>query len=264
VSKVSLPSALDFWQARVRNASNFTLVLVGDFSLEGIRPLVQLYFASLPAGHREISRTVAATSPPAAVERSFQRGTLPKARTQVVFEGTLELTPAREVTLRALRDLLELMLESQLRETIGGIYDVEVELTLRPTQTASYTMSVDFGAAPERIDDLAATVLNEVQRLCVKGPTDAEVSKVRAAAIRDAESDAVSNAYWASELEWRAQLGWTLESPSAHHALVSELSVEGFRQACYRYLDPTRYLRVTMRPRNGAVTIDAGLGTGPR
>ncbi|MFN8573240.1 MAG: insulinase family protein [Gemmatimonadaceae bacterium] len=251
VERVSLSRALAFWRARTANASNFTVVLVGDFSLEGVRPLIARYFASLPGGHREVSPVRATESPATPLERSFERGTLPKSRTQLRFEGTLELTPEREVTLRALRDLLQLTLEDQLRESSGGTYGVSVDLVLRPTSKASYSMSVDFEAAPERVDALAQDALATIGRVCTKGPTPDELAKIRAAALRDAESDAESNVYWANELEWRAALGWPLEGAQAHRTLLDQLSVSSLRQGCESYVAPTRYVRVTMRPRTG-------------
>ncbi len=258
VQQVSLSRALAFWRARMANASNFTVVLVGDFSLEGVRPLIERYFASLPAGDREVSPVRTSSPPPLPLERSFERGTLPKSRTQLRFEGMLELTPEREVTLRALRDVLQLELEDRLRERSGGTYGVSVDLVLRPTSPASFSVSVDFEAAPERVDSLTLDALGTIERVCTHGPTGTELSKVRAAAVRDAESEAESNASWANELEWRAALGWAMESPSAHRALLDRLSTAGIRQACAQYLPLTRYVRVTMRPRepaNGAHRI---------
>lgn len=249
VQRVTMRDALAFWQARVKNASNFTMVLVGDFSLDGARTLVRQYLAPLPAGRRETPGPPIASAPASVLERSFLRGTLPKARTQIAFTGSVQLTPAREVALRALRDLLALTLEDQLREQSGGTYSVDVNLTLHPTSLSPYELSIDFEAAPERIDSLASQVLNEVRRLCDTGATEDEVSKVVAAEVRDADAEAKSNFYWASELEWRAQLGWPLEAASAHRALVSELSSVSLRQACQQYLSLDRYVRVTMRPR---------------
>ena len=49
VAKWELDKSLAFYRARFADASNFTFVFVGSFTLEMMRPLVETYVASLPA-----------------------------------------------------------------------------------------------------------------------------------------------------------------------------------------------------------------------
>jgi zinc protease len=245
---VELDAAIRFWRERVANASNFTVVLVGDFSLDGARTLVRRYLASLPSGQRELSRDSAVTPPPGAVERSFRRGTEPKARTQILLSGVVELTPVADATLNVLRDLMEMVLETRLRETMGGTYGVSVDLSVQPTPRSLYRFGIEFTGAPERVDSLAAAALGELERLCRHGPSVDEASKVRAAALRDIESGAEANDSWLSELAWHAHLGWPLESVRVHREVTDTLEPLAFQGACRQFLDPTRYVRITRHP----------------
>ena len=246
---VRLEPALDFWRARMANASNFTVVLVGDFSLERVRPLVLRYLASLPAGHPEMPRRTPPPIPTRVVEHSFRRGVDPKARTSLLFAGEVDLTPESDVALHALRDVLELTIEERLRESLGGTYGVTVRLRLQPLPRATYTFDVDFNAAPERVDSLAAAAVAEVDRLCARGPTAGEAAKVKAAALRDIGGGEESNTHWAGELSFHAQLGWPLETIRTHREVIDKLTASVLRNACRNFIDPRRYVRVTMRPR---------------
>jgi zinc protease len=245
---VNLEAAVRFWRERVASASNFTAVLVGDFSLEGIRPLVTRYLASLPAGRAERSVDTVQHLPAGAEERTFGRGVEPRSHTRIVFSGRTTLTPSADATLAVLRDLLEMVLEARLRETMGGTYGVGVDLSVQPTQDAIYRFGIEFSAAPDRVDSLSVEAIRELERLCRHGPTADEASKVKAAAFRDLEAAAESNASWASELSWHAHLGWPLESVDAHREVVEGLDILTLQGACREFIDPRRYVRVTRHP----------------
>ena len=117
---------------------------------------------------------------------------------------------------------------------------------------ARYTLSVEFEAAPERIDQLADAAIADLVRLTMKGPTKTELDKVRAAEVRDLDGKMESNGYWASELSWHARMGWPLASIASHQRVAEHLTMEGLRDACSQYLRTSSYTRVTMYPKNGA------------
>jgi len=245
---IDLQSALDFWRQRMRNASNFTLVIIGDVTLERLRPLLRTYMASLPAGRRQAPQDVPMRGPAGADERSFRRGSDEKARTEIVLGGTVLLTPEVETTFRALGDLLSLVIESRVREIMGGTYGVTVSLDLPAVARAPYAFRIGFSGAPDRIDSLSRAALDEVERLRTHGPSADEVAKVKAATMLEHERGQESNSYWLGELAWNAQLGWPLDKVRARRAEVASLSASSLREASKKYLDVRNYLRVTMLP----------------
>ena len=245
---VDMETALRFWRARVVNASNFTVVLVGDLTLDRMRPLVERYLASLPAGHAEQPREMGPRFPAGAVSRAFRRGIDPKAHTQLVLGGPLEPTPAASNELSSTRELTELVLQARLRELMGGTYGVAVWLETHEAPRPEYALHVAFDAAPERVDSLVGAALAELERLRTAGPSSDEVEKVKAAETRDADESRQGNHFWAAELTVHARRGWSLESITEHDDEVARLSRESLRDACRRYLATSRVVRVTMYP----------------
>jgi zinc protease len=245
---VALSRSIAFWNARMSNAANFTLVLTGDFTLDLMRPYVERYLASLPAGVREQPHDDGMRFPAAVVRKDLYVGAGPKAKAELVFAGPYGGTLESSEALSATVDVAELALEERLRETLGATYGVNVTSTVRYAAPMTYRIQVVFEAAPERIDSLVDAALAELARLRTTGPTKTEVEKVRAAKLRDLD-DTDDNSYWANELSAHTRMGWPLTSIASHKPNAERLTVDGVRLWCARILDTSHYVRVTMYPK---------------
>lgn len=248
MSAVSLPKSLAFWKQRTANASSFTLVVTGDFSPDRMRPLVTRYLASLPAGTAEHARDVGLRFPSGITRRQIVAGLGPKARTEIVLSGPFDGTSDASEGLGAVRDLTELVLTSYLRERLGGTYSADVSTNLILAPPARYSVTIDFEAAPERIDSLATAALDEIDRLRAHGPTEAQAEKIRATRTRDLDGKLESNGFWASELARHARMGWPLGTIARHQDDAKLLSRSTLAAACEVYLRTTDYVHVTMYP----------------
>ena len=249
---VSLPRAIAFWNARVSNAASFTLVMTGDFKLRQVRPLITRYLASLPRGVREQPRDNGIRFPNGVVQREIFAGVGPRAKTQIVLSGPFDNTPEAIEALDAARDVAELALGEQLRETLGGTYGVSVFVGVTGVPPAMYRMTIEFEGSPERIDTLARAALAELQRLRTRGPTRQELDKTREAETRDLDDKLESNGYWADELMSHARMGWPFPGITTHQDRARHITMKTLRDACTRYLDASRHTRVTMFPKRTA------------
>jgi zinc protease len=261
---VRLRDAIGFWSARTANASNFTAVIVGDVSLERLRPLVRTYLASLPPGRRETTLK-RHESTGATVTSTFRRGLEPKARTEILLSGVVDLTPDVDDALRMSRSLIESAVDERLRELMGGTYDVSVDLSVQPASRARYVLDIDFTAAPDRIDTLASVALAEIERLASSGPSDTELATLRAAVLSDLESSERSNSFWTSEMDWHSQRGWPLRTIAERRTGVEIMSAAALRAAVRQYFTRTHQVQVTRYPETGrdpAIVIPAGRAAG--
>jgi zinc protease len=245
---VDLSRSLAFWNARMANASNFTLVLTGDFTLDLVRPYVERYLASLPRGVPEQPRDDGIRFPPAIVRKDLYVGAGPKAKTELVLSGPYDGRFESAEALSMSVEVAEIALEERIRETLGGTYGVSVNSAVRYAPPMTYRIHVSFEAAPERIDSLVDAALAELTRLRTTGPTKGETDRVRAAKLRDFD-DMEDNDFWANELSGHARLGWPLSSIVDHKKSAEQLTVASLRQSCAQMLDTSHYVRVTMYPK---------------
>jgi zinc protease len=248
VSAIELAPALRFWRERTHDASDFTMVIVGDVTLQRIRPLVEKYVASLPGATHQRNRTRPGPLPTSAPVRTFIRGTAQKSRTRLMYSDSIVLTPATHHTLKVLRDALSLALDDRLREFLGGTYGVDVNLTIEPGTTSRYALSAEFEADPDRIDSLATAATAEIERLKRFGPTILQLTKLKAD-LKDAEERGDrSNAYWATALAWHAQLGWPIDSITPYLHTAQAVTRPSIAESARTYLTSRSFRRVTMRP----------------
>jgi zinc protease len=250
VSAIDPVKALSFWKARMANPSSFTMVMTGDFTLDRARSLVTRYLASLPSGAAERSRDVGIRFPHGVVHQKIVAGKGPKARTQIILSGPFDGNTEGSDGLGAATDLAELALNSQIRERLGGTYGASVRSSVKLVPPATYAITIDFEASPDRIDSLATAAIAELDRLRATGPTEAEYQKIKAARVRDLDGKIESNSYWANELSWHARMGWPLGTIKGHQLDAKLLSIGTLRSACATYLGTSEYVQVTMYPVN--------------
>ncbi|MDB4949885.1 MAG: peptidase domain protein [Gemmatimonadetes bacterium] len=244
-----LDRALEVYRRRFADAGGFTFYLVGNFSPDSVRPLVERYLASLPAtGAHETWRDRGVRPPTGVVRRTVRRGLEPKARTELVFTGGMEFSRASGVALRALSDVLEIRLRERLREDLGGTYGVGVGASSQRDPAPMYRVSIDFGADPGRLDELTRVVFQQIELLKRDGPTPQELDKVREEMRREKEISLRDNGWWTMQLVSYDRLGWDLRSITDAADAPAPVTAELVRQAARRYLDPQSYVQVSLLP----------------
>ena len=141
-----------------------------------MRPLVERYLASLPAQARnEAARDVGIRPPTGVVEKTVLWASRPRRRRS-------SSSPARAATATTtasysarLRDLLDIRLREALREDKGGTYGVDRRRELPHIPTERYEITVSFGSAPERTDELVKAVFAVIDSVKA-GPSPTRIS----------------------------------------------------------------------------------------
>jgi zinc protease len=224
-------------------------VIVGTFQPDSLRPLVERYLASLPArGRREAWRDVGVRPPTGVVTREVRKGIEPKSQTQIVFTGDFEYTPENRLALRALGDVLEIKLRERLREALGGTYGADVHARPSRIPRPEYALTVSFGSAPQRVEELAQAVFAEIDSLKARGPSAEDVAKVKEMYLRQHETDLKQNGWWLGQLAAYAQNGEDPRTLLAYPQRVGALTPDRIRDAARRWLDEKRYVKVTLLP----------------
>jgi len=241
--------ALAFCDQRFADASDFLFTIVGNFELEGIRPLVERWLGGLPAiGRRETWRDVG-VEPPSGVERfEVRRGIEPKSQVRLMFHGEAPYGELDDHLATSLAEALGIRLREVLREDLGGVYGVGVNGGLSREPRQRYGMIVSFGCDPGRVDELIAAVFHEIEQFRTAGPPPEIVAKVREAQTRERQTDLERNAFWAANLEYRERHGMDPRQILDYGNFVAALTVESLRDAAGRYLDPSRYVQGVLYP----------------
>ncbi len=257
-----LGGSLAFYQDRFEDASDFTFIFVGNIDLDVMRPLVERYLGGLPSTNRvETWRDLGERPPRGVIEEIVRKGLEPQSQTRLFFTGSIDYGDrSQRLGIAVMTSVLETRLREVLREELGGTYSVSVGSSFSWRPAGQYRLSISFGSDPERADELLAAVYEEIDRLKISPPDEAEVNDVLEAQRRAWETNQESNSWWLSVLDGRYRYlldqsegrypsgDVLLETLPTYGADLDALTPPRIQELARRYFDQDNRVRVTLLP----------------
>ena len=245
----NLEKSLAFYKDRFADASDFTFVFVGNFDLPTIKPLVERYLGALPSlGRKETWKDVGARTATGVIEKRVEKGIEPKSQAAIIFSGPFDFDQTQRVAIRAMSEILQTRLLETIREELGGTYTISANAGYQKIPNSEYSISIQFGCAPERTDDLIKRVFEEIEKFKTNGPTEKQLNDEKEALLREFETDSKQNGYLLNQLMNKYQNG---ENPAGLWNIpeyFKKLDAAAIQQAAKKYLSTNSYVKVTMFP----------------
>ena len=249
VDQWNLEKSLAFYKDRFADASDFTFYFVGSFDEATIKPLVERYLGALPSlGRKESWKDVGVTSPTGIVEKRVEKGIEPKSRAAIVFSGPFVFDQSRRVALRAMSEILQTRLLELIREELGGTYSITAGFSYQKFPKPEYSITIQFGCAPDRTEDLIKRVFEEIERLKKDGPTAKQLTDEKEALLREFETNSKQNGYLLSQISLRF---YHNEDPAGIWMVPDfyrKLDAATVQEAAKLYLNTQSYVKVTLFP----------------
>jgi zinc protease len=251
VDQWNLQKSLDFYKARFADASNFTFVFVGSFTIEAIKPLVETYLASLPATHaHETWRDLGIRPPTDIVEKTIEKGIAPKSQVAIVFSGPFDYDSPHMLALRTMTMLLQSRLFDTIRQELGGTYSITANPDADKFPRPQYTVRIEWTCDPARTDTLVRRVFQEIDFVKGQRFDGRQMGLVREPLVREFEQNSEDNRYLlrlisrAYEDGNGADVAAVLNVPDQIKALTSD----ALQRAAQQYLNTNAYVKVTLMP----------------
>jgi zinc protease len=249
LEKMDLQKMSDFYKDRYANAGDFTFFFVGNFDIEKMKPLVLTYLGGLPNINRQEKwRDVKVQKATGHIERTIRKGVEQKARVRLLFTGEYEFNRENNYALYSLRDVLNIKLREVVREDKSGTYGIRVSASANKIPKESYQLSISFGCAPDRVDELTQTVHNVLDSVKTSGIDEKYISKVQETDLRSFETDLEKNGFWLGKLEQYHRLQWDPKDILTYPDLVNSLSVEAIQKAAQIYFDGENVAKFILLP----------------
>ncbi len=240
---IDLDRARELYLERFSDAGDFTFVIVGNFDPLQIEGDLATWIGGLPAtGRQESPRDVGPYPLDRTHEFTLASGLEPKGLVRLQFHGPADASLENRQALAALVDVLRIRLREVLREDMGGTYGVSVSGTIarRPREYANATIA--FGCAPEKIDELIASTLEEIESIQRDGISDDVLDKVKESQLRSFELTVRENSYWLSVLTSVWRYGTDPGIPARYPERVRAVTGERVGRAARELLGRERYL----------------------
>ncbi len=158
---------LEAWKRRFADAADFDFAIVGDF--QDINDVIDL-------GARYIGTLPAAAGDEAAVERdpglpdenllaTVEAGVGEDARLIINWESPYEVTARSEILAEVLQVIVDARLRDLIREELGAAYAPSAVVYVLEEPVPWVDSTIDIAVDPDRIDEVAAAVRSELERL---------------------------------------------------------------------------------------------------
>ncbi|MFA9453354.1 MAG: M16 family metallopeptidase [Candidatus Aminicenantaceae bacterium] len=249
VDKMNLDRSLAFYRDRFGDAGDFTFIFVGNIDPGGMEALVRQYLATLPTtGRKETWKDLEIRPPKGVIKRTVRKGIEPKSMTAIAFTGPFQYDADHRNALRALCTVMDTRLRNALREDRGGTYGVGIRPSYERIPVASYDIMINFGADPERMEELSQVVFDEIERIKAEGPTEEEVRNIKEAEIRSFETSAENNGWWLSQLVFRYRSDEDPGGLLTFKESLEKLDREMIQEAARTYFNTENTIQVTLLP----------------
>ncbi|RZL51133.1 MAG: insulinase family protein [Pedobacter sp.] len=249
LNQINLDRAYEIYKERFADASDFTFTFVGSFDIAKIKPLLEQYLGSLPSTKRKESAVDLGIRPPAGViAKNVYKGQEPKASVRLFFSGDYTYNQANNNQLDALAEVLTIKLIERLREDEGGVYGVGASASYSKLPANRYSLSISFGCAPENVDKLVASTLDEISKIKNNGAQAVDIQKFVAEETRGTETQIKTNQFWLGSIVGAYQNG---EDPKEVLTYVDSLKLvtpESLKQAANTYLSGKNYIKFVLLP----------------
>ena len=251
LNEVEMERALSIYRERFANAGDFTFVFVGNFSPDSIKPMIEKYIASLPGtGTKEKARDVGQRPPTGVIQKVVRRGMEPKSSTNIVFTGPMEFTLPNRLGLSLMTEVLDMRLRDVLREDLGGTYGVSIGSSASREPVPQYSVSISFGADPQRLEALTKTVFEQIEKFKREGPTAEELAKVKETQRREWETNLKRNGYWVGQIQARDRAGEPIADVLTFPQRLNTATPEMLKNAAVKFLKTDNYVRVSLYPQD--------------
>jgi zinc protease len=249
LNEIDMERSLSIYRERFANAGDFTFVFVGNFTTDSIKPLIERYLGALPGTPaREQAKDDGQRPPAGVIEKTVKRGVEPKSMTQIVFSGPLEYTLPNRLGLSLMTEVLDIRLRDVLREDSAGTYGVSIGASTSKEPTPQYSVTISFGADPQRLEVLTKSVFEQIEKFKREGPTADEMAKVKETQRREWETNLKRNGYWASQISARDRMGEPIADILTFPERLNSATPAMLQEAARKYLRNDRYVRVSLYP----------------
>ena len=167
-----------------------------------------------------------------------------------MFSGPFEGGASGELALRTATLFLQGRLSDAIREQLGATYAISAESEASRYPRPEYRVTIEWTCDPAQVESLVQRVFQEVAAVRNTPLTDDQIVRAREYLQRDLDRASQDNAYLLNQLQRRYEGGEPLNRDivSEQAADIMALTGAAVTQAAIKYLDPARYVRVTLMP----------------
>jgi len=251
--QLSLDRLIEIYKDRFADGSDFRYIMVGNFRVDEVLPLLEKYIGGLPSIKRkETWKDVTPGFPDGLLVVEVPKNSEPQSSVAMVWKGDFRWNEKHRFGFTMLMNILSIKLRESMREDQGGVYGVSITGSPSKYPEAKYSITSTWGCNPDNIDKLSQTVLDEMVRIKKGGPSEEDMNKVTETLIRERETRIKENGFWISVLQNHFLYGNRLLSQEEYETIVKSISKDDIKAVANKYLNTESYVQVALTPATSA------------
>ena len=253
LGKLDIHKFENVYRRLFNDAAGASLVIVGDFDPQEIKPLVEKYFGSIPKGKKALGWGEVPVMVNDDVTKDFKVDMQTPMTTVInAFKSPVKFSYDRQVEMNALSYILDMRYTASLREQEGGTYGAQTAADVKITPTENYLqLQYIFQTAPAMADKLRELAFKGLADLAADGPTAEEFSMAKKNLQKNLPEDMVKNSWWLSALVAYETMG--NDRVADLGPAIERLTPEAVQKAAKAMIEGNR-VEIVMRP---GVTAEA-------
>ena len=247
LQKASLATMESAYKRLFADAAGARLVVVGDFDVDEILPLVRKYAGSIPMSKKASQaayRNDGISTANREMDFKAQMST-PMVTVLQVYNVLKPYNVADEVACDALSYILDMLYTETLREDEGGTYGASSAAEVSNKPDERHMMQVVFQTNVESADKLRELAKAGFRSIAENGPSADQFDKTVKNLQKTIPENRQKNAYWSSILLQNARYGYDYDKD--YEAAVNALTPEKVKAAAQEFLNGN-FIELVMRP----------------
>lgn len=249
IDQINLDRSTGIFKDRFADASDFTYLMVGNFKVDDVIPLLEKYIGGLPSIKRkETWKDVTPGFPNGLVVVEVPKNSEPQSTVAMVWKGDFKWNDKDRQSFAMLMNILSIKCRESMREDQGGVYGVSVKGTASKLPKPKYSITSTWGCNPENIELLTKTILDEMGKIKKEGPTDTDLNKVKETLIRERETRIKENGFWLGALQNHFLYGDRILSLEEFKTFINSFTGSDIKAIGNKYLNTGSYVQVALTP----------------
>ncbi|MBK5720528.1 insulinase family protein [Dysgonomonas sp. Marseille-P4677] len=247
--KLNYDRIIEIYKEVFANPGSFTLNFVGTVDEATLKPLVEQYLASLPSGnkdakYKEFNATILKGDKKNVFEQEMKT---PKSSVFELYSGTLKRNQKTQISLSALKQILDIVYMRTIRDEAGGTYGVRSQASISRIPDGQTKLQLTFDTDPDRVHTISPIIDREVKNIAENGPEDADFQKVKEYMIKKFQEDEKTNGYWVGILG--SKYFYNEDNHSNYLSLVSALTKDDIKTLTKELISQGNFIEVIMNPK---------------
>jgi zinc protease len=249
IDQVDMMKAYNIYKQRFADADDFTYYIVGDISMDELKPMLEMYMANLPTQPtNEQWKDVGEKTPDGVVTKKIYKGLDDKAYVYLSITDDYDYSRKNNIDLDLLKTVVDFAMTKRLREEKGGVYSPSVNYSVSKEPNPEYSVNVFFSCDPNRVDELVTTVTDYYKELRAEGTEAADLEKFLKQEQTQHDLNMKNNNAWISWIMGADRNDISLNEYMSYKDDLSKLKLEDVKEIANKYVKDSELKTFIMYP----------------